>query len=253
MAVLSLTENECKEKFNESRKSILQRYKAATKAALLGANFMSSSSIIVLQALVLHILSIRDAEDPLAVWTFTGAVIRVAEGMGMRIDGDLLGLSPFETEIRRRIWLQLWGHDFRAAELAGQSKVKAIEVDDNAPKPPANIDDKDIYPSMLHLPADSTRPTEMLFCMFKADLGTHARSMKAQLLKKGEGRFTSDELTAMDNLHMKDHFVQQMEEMLETKYIRYCDPSQPLHFFTLICARTATHMMRFLTHHPRRW
>jgi len=80
---------------------------AATKTALLRAKFMSSTSIVVLQALVFHIFSIRDVYEPRAVWILTGIAILVAEGMGMHIDGALLGLSPFETEIRRRIWWQL--------------------------------------------------------------------------------------------------------------------------------------------------
>lgn len=107
MAVLSLTDSECKEMLGETRATLLPRYVAATKTALARARFMSSTSIVVLQALMLHILSIRDIYEPRAVWSLTGVAIRIAEGMGMRLDGTLLGLSPFETEIRRRIWWQL--------------------------------------------------------------------------------------------------------------------------------------------------
>jgi hypothetical protein len=49
--------------------------------------------------------------------------------MGMHLDGILLGLSPFETEIRRRIWWQLRMYDFRAAELSGQAKFRDFELD----------------------------------------------------------------------------------------------------------------------------
>jgi len=114
MAVLSLTEDECKEAFGESRAVLLPRYVAATKGSLSRAKFMSSTSLVILQALLFHILSIRDDYEARAIWTLTGVAIRVAEGMGMRLDGTLLGLSTFETEIRRRIWWQLKLHDFRA-------------------------------------------------------------------------------------------------------------------------------------------
>ncbi|KAL8738249.1 MAG: hypothetical protein Q9181_000929 [Wetmoreana brouardii] len=148
ITVLSLTEDECKEILGETRATLLPRYVAATKAALPRARFMSSTSIVVLQALVLHILSIRDAYHPRAVWSLTGVVICIAEGMGMCLDGTLLGLSPFEAEIRRHIWWQLRMHDFRAAELSGQAKFRDFELDETAPKKPANVSDSDLYPAM---------------------------------------------------------------------------------------------------------
>ncbi|KAL8738248.1 MAG: hypothetical protein Q9181_000928 [Wetmoreana brouardii] len=57
----------------------------------------------------------------------------------------------------------------------------------------------------------------------------------------------------MDDLKIKDGFIKNMEDMLETKYLRFCDPSQPLQFMTLLGARVSTNLMRFLAHHPRRW
>lgn len=67
MAVLSLAENECKEMLEETQALMLPRCVAATNAALSRARFMSSTSVVVLQTLVLHILSIRDASEPRAV------------------------------------------------------------------------------------------------------------------------------------------------------------------------------------------
>lgn len=68
--------------------------------------------------------------------------------MGMHLDGTLLDLSPFETEIRRRIWWQLMPHDFRAAELCGQAKFRDFRFDDTTPRKPANINDSDLHPAM---------------------------------------------------------------------------------------------------------
>jgi hypothetical protein len=253
MAVLSLTEDECKETLGESRGILLTRYVAATKVALSRAKFMSSTSIVVMQALVLHILSVRGVYESRAVWNLTGLAIRVAEGMGMRLDGTLLGLSPFETEIRRRIWWQLKMHDFRAAELCGQAKFRDFELDETTPKKPANVNDSDLYPSMKHAPAESTGPTEMIWCAIRSELSTFAVAHKAKVQKLGKVAFTSEEFAAMDDLKIKDGFIAEIEELMETKFLRFCDPSDPLHYMVSFAARCATDLIRFIAHHPRRW
>jgi hypothetical protein len=253
IAVLSLPEDECKELLGEARATLLLRYVAATRAALSRAKFMSSTSIVVMQALVLHILSVRNIYDSRAVWSLTGLAIRVAEGMGLRLDGVLLGLSPFETEIRRRIWWQLKMHDFRAAELCGQAKFRDFELDETTPKKPANINDSDLYPTMKQAPVESRKPTEMIWCVLRSELATFAATQKAKMQQLGKVGFTSEEFTAMDDLTVKDAFIAEIEDMVETRFLRFCDPADPLQLLVLLGARSAINLIRFIAHHPRRW
>jgi len=253
MAVLSLTDIDCKEIFEEPRAVLLSRYVSATKGALSRAKFMSSASIVVLQALLLHILSIRDDHDARAVWTLTGVALRIAEGMGMRLDGTLLGLSPFETEFRRRLWWQLKLHDFRAAELCGQAKFQDFKLDETTPKRPANVNDSDMYPDMPQAPVESIRPTEMIWCTFRTELASFAANQIARIGHLGKPACTSDEYVAMDDLKFKDIFIKELEDVIETKYLRFCDPCDPLQLMTLVGARCAMNLVRFMAHHPRRW
>ncbi|KAI9891748.1 MAG: hypothetical protein M1814_002498 [Vezdaea aestivalis] len=253
VAIISLTETQCKETLGESRSVLLSHYVEVTKVALSRAKFMSTTSLVVLQALFLHIVSIRDSEDPRAVWSLTGTAIRIAEGMGMRLDGSLLGLSPFETEIRRRIWWQIKMHDFRAAELCGQAKFRDFGQDETTPKPPANVNDSDLYPTMAQPAPDLTRPTEMQWCVFRSDLANFASNQKSRMNKMGKSAFSSEEYAALDDLNMKDGFIKTIEDMIETKHLRFCDPCQPLQLLTLVGARAATNLIRFIAHHPRRW
>lgn len=215
---------------------------------------MSTTSIVVLQALVLHILSIRESYDARAVWSLTGLAIRIAENMGMRIDGSLLGLSPFETEIRRRIWWQLRMHDFRAAELSGQAKFRDFEIDETTPAKPANCNDSEMWPTMSQPPVESTKPTEMIWVALRSDLATFAASQKAKVQKMGlPDSLTSEEFSARDDLQIKDGFIRGIEDMLESKYLRFCDPSNPLQLMALIGGRLSLNLIRFIAHHPRRW
>lgn len=103
-AILTLRDKDCQQRFDETRCSMLVRYTSATEAALSRAKFMSTTSIAILQALVIHLYSVRDIYEPRTVWTLTGVVVRIAQGIGLDRDGTILGLSPFDTEIRRRIW-----------------------------------------------------------------------------------------------------------------------------------------------------
>lgn len=253
MAVLSLTENECKRDLGESRARLLPLYVTATKSALTKANFMSSTSVVVLQALVLHILSIRDDSEPRAVWNLTGLAIRVADSIGLGIDGTLLGLSPFESEIRRRIWWQLRLHDFRAAELCGQAKFRDFKLDETTPKKPANVNDNVLYPMMQQTPIESAKPSEMIWCMFRSELASFAASQISRMGKEGKLMHKSPEYSAMNDLKIKDIFINELEDMIETKYLRFCDPSQPLQLWTLIGARSASSIFQFMAHHPRKW
>ena len=252
-AILSISDEECMEIVGEGRESLLSRYISATKAALTRANFMSSISLVVLQALMIHILAIRNIDEPRSVWALTGLAIRIAENIGLRIDGALLGLSPFETEIRRRIWWQIKMHDFRAAELSGQAKFKDFETDETSPKRPGNIDDSSLYPSMKEPATETDGPTEMLWCVFRSELAMFATSQKVKMMKLAQPMLSSEDYSAMDDLQIKDTFVKDIQERIETKYLRYCDPSQPLQLLTLVGARSAFNIMMFISHHPRRW
>jgi hypothetical protein len=42
-----------------------------------------------------------------SLWSLMGLAVCNAEKLGMHRDGTLLGLSPFETEERRRLWWQM--------------------------------------------------------------------------------------------------------------------------------------------------
>lgn len=253
MAVVSLTGDECKDMLGQSRGVLLPRYVSATKAALSRARFMSTTSLVVLQAFVLHLFSIRDTHEPRAVWSLTGLAMRVADTMGLRIDGTLLGLSPFETEIRRRIWWQLKAHDGRAAELAGQVKFLDFKLDETTPHVPTNVNDSDLYPTMTKAAIGSDRPTEMLWLMFRSDLGQFANAVKDKMRQLGKPRLTQEVFGDMDDLKMKDNLTNEIINMIETKYLRFCDPSQPLQFMTLLGGRVAINIVKFMSHHPRRW
>ena len=253
VAVMSLNDDECKQRLCKPRKTILSRYISATKAALLRAKFMGTISLVVLQALVLHLLSVQNIYEPRAVWSLTGVAVRIAQGMGLERDGISLGLPPFETEIRRRIWWLLKTHDFRAAELCGLAKFRDVDTGAESTKWPTNVNDDQLYPGMPSIVAPSNTLTDIVFVALRYELVNFAVGRIARFRQQGKN-------SGQWNLHASgsdkveiDEAFKEVEGILETKYLRYCDPSQPLHLLTMLLGRFAMNVIRFLTHHPRTW
>jgi hypothetical protein len=253
-AVMSLNDDECKQRLCESRKMLLSRYMTATKVALSRARFMGTTSILLLQALVLHLVSVRDIYEPRAVWSLTGVALRIAQGMGLERDGASLGLSPFEAEMRRRIWWLLKTHDYRAAELCGLPKFRDVDIGPDSTKRPTNVNDDQLFPGMTSLPVELTALTDIAFVALRYELANFAAERVAKFRQQGKKSSQWDQdLASGGGKREADEACGEIESLLEMKYLRHCDPSQPLHLMMMLMARSAINTIRFLTHHPRRW
>jgi hypothetical protein len=252
-AVMSLKDDVCQQRFKETRRSMLSRYACATEAALSRARFMATNHFVVLQALVLHLYSVRDIYEPRATWTLTGVAVRIAQSMGLDRDGTVLGLSPFETEIRRRVWWQLKSHDFRTAELCGVAKFRDIDTGGGSTHWPTNINDKDLHPGMTCIVAETNKLSDAAFVAFKFEMTNFAASRIAMFRKKGTHPSQWNLDTPDNDQAELKSAIKELETSLEMKYLRYCDPSQPLHLVLLLVGRYGMNVVTFLTHHPRRW
>ena len=215
---------------------------------------MSSADLTVLQAFLIHLLSMREVYDSRTLWTLTGVALRMAEGMGLHRDGSVLGLPPFETEMRRRVWWQLKLLDGDMAQLTGFEKFGNFDTDPKSTKLPSNINDDDLYPGMSSPPVPTTNgATDMVFCALRYELRNYWIVYLVEKRQKGEtdnfwnGPWSDGAMTERD----KD--IDEFERVLETKYIRYCDPSAPIQLMSSLIARAAVGTTRLIAHHPRRW
>ena len=107
-------------------------------------------------------MSVRLTIDARSFWTLCGTASRIAQRMGIHRDGAAFNFSPFEAEMRRRLWWNMMVLDFSAAELCGSELAPTVTVGDA--KPPLYIDDADISPDSKELPPERTDgPSEMMF------------------------------------------------------------------------------------------
>lgn len=91
-------------------------------------------------------------------------IVRMAVSMGYHFDGEQLGLSPFETEIRRRVWWQLVVQDANLT-ISNGFKHHNLGPRQFTTKLPLNLNDADLYPGATEPYASREGPTEMGFLL----------------------------------------------------------------------------------------
>jgi hypothetical protein len=234
-AILSLTEDECIKNLSSPypRDILLQKYNFAARQALVNASFLKTTDMAILQAMALFLLSVKSSCDPRTFWILTGTAVRISQRMGLHRDGEKLGLPPFETQMRRRLFYQLLPLDLWAGQLAGTGIAMLPESWDT--EAPWNLNDSDIWPGMTDKPAEVKGATEMMFCLARATLGRALGKAKMMNGWNSSSAKQPEEVEAV--------IVKSQSEVEET-YLRYCDIVDPLHFLTICSARSGVNAMR---------
>jgi hypothetical protein len=87
--------------------------------------------------------------------------------MGLHRDGASLGFSPFESEMRARLWWYIVHIDLRASEFSGANPSKDLFLGDV--KFPLNVEDEDLHPDMEKLPPERVGITSMVLCLLRCE------------------------------------------------------------------------------------
>lgn len=168
--------------------------------------------------------------------------------MGLHRDGTFLGLPPFETEMRRRLWWHLAHVDCRTADVMGTKPSPEISGGDA--KKPINVADDELYPGMTSLPKErsgiNTITLTLIKCEIMETLGKFGASNPTDM--RWEMLYNPD-----ISLAKKDSIIDEVEDHLERKYARYCDLSNTLHTFVSVMIRSAVCKMRLFAHNIRQF
>ncbi len=241
VAVFSITEEECTDQFGQARSTLMQRYQSAARQALLNASFLKTTEMAVLQAYYLFLLSSRHLYDPHTYYILTGIALRIAQRMGLHQDGDKLQLPPFDVEMRRRLFYQIFPLDGRASQSAGTAMMTLPETWDT--KPPLNINDDQIWPGMTEKPVEQKGATEMIFCLSRACLG--------QKLARAGTPINGGAPLGFPDHQEAEKVISEAESEVEEKFIRYCDIVNPLHYLTIGLARSGITALRLKIRLPK--
>ncbi|KZL81280.1 hypothetical protein CI238_00376 [Colletotrichum incanum] len=145
--------------FRSSRDHNIRRFTMGNVIALRKSDYQRNYDMVALQSLLLYLKH----HDRHAAWVISGMVIRIAQKMDYHRDGENLNLTPFEIEMRRRIWWQIIQQDAKNCLTSGWSHSLLPTNWDI--KTPQNINDADLFPRSLYSSTPRKHPTEMAFCL----------------------------------------------------------------------------------------
>lgn len=168
--------------------------------------------------------------------------------MGIHNESTLAKCDILEAEMRRRLWWSLVLFDARVGEMASWKTLTLDPTwDCNIP---LNVSDSDLRPEMKKPPEVQTNTTEALFIVVRSELADFVRHTSFHLdftnpalkpIAKHVRPFTGSEESELNKL----------EETVEQRYLKACDPGNPVHFMTIWTTRAQLAKFRLLEHHSR--
>ncbi|TID22922.1 hypothetical protein E6O75_ATG02096 [Venturia nashicola] len=256
-AVASMSNAECEKRLNQPRVKLLTRLKIGTRQALIKAAFVRSTDLTTLTAFLNFLLCMRHGFDAQTLWVLSGVAFRIAQRIGLHHDQASDSLSPFEIEMRRRLWRQLIILDHTSSELAGSAPTYSIMIGQSDAKLPLNVNDTDLSPTMSSFPTPHEGATDMIFCQLRYEFGSFFVQLTKPGLKAQQQQQQQAHHGGIDDspfsMAKKDETINALEQTLQQKFLKYCDPLIPLHNLTAIAARAAICGMRLRAHHPRQY
>lgn len=226
-AITSMKPQEVQAELGEDHNAIILRYRFAVEQALARADFLRTQSLTVLQAAVLYLLAVWNSTDTQFVWTMTATIYRVAQGLGLHRDGSKLGLSPFETEMRRRIWWHIYLLDSQSSEHL--ATIPLIHEGTYDTQFPLNINDDDISPDSNEPLKGQTGFTETTFLLIQCEMTASSRRFTKKLKTKAGGCYESVEEFS--------RILDELNSLIETRYLKFYDIQVPIQWAAATMAR----------------
>lgn len=139
--------------------------------------------------------------------------------MELHKDGSKLGLSPFEAEMRRRLWWHIIMLQIRTSE---NYSCDPWQYGEGMVDLPMNINDEDMDPSSHRPPQPRTETTEMTMCIIKYESISAAAEAVSRLKAPG-GPLPVLAANSQD-------LIKQFGDRLRTKYLEpaEADPTNPM-------------------------
>lgn len=153
--------------------------------------------------------------------------MRIAQHMGIHTEAGLAKCTPFEAEMRRRLWWALVLFDRRIAEVSGSMGVSYLVPTWDC-KIPLNVSDSELRPEMSEPPKSGSMTSDAIFAAARAEFGDFSRRSSHQL------DFTCPWLKPLVTDAVP---LSAVEEILEEKYVQPCDPKNPLQYMTICMMR----------------
>ncbi|KAH7156723.1 fungal-specific transcription factor domain-containing protein [Dactylonectria macrodidyma] len=235
-AVTSMEEDDVMDNFGATKAELNFKYRLGLEHALAKADFLNSPDIVLVQAFTIFLFLVRRHDSPKFVWMMTGLAIRMAQAIGLHRDGSHFeNLSPYEVQMRRRVWWSICMLDIRASEDQGTDYTIASGSFDT--KLPLNIDDANITPNTKEMPAEHQGIT----CMSIALVSYEMCEVTRQMMAPG----------AKPSLEEQSRLLNSLYEKLENGYLQYSTETWSIASLVMItCTRLVIAKLRLLIYLP---
>lgn len=245
ISILSITDTDCQSMFGSSKEHLLVRHQFACQQALINCDYLRTSDRDCLTALYLYLVSVSLNTDPRSLSSMLGVAIRIAKRVGIHSEAVNAKFAPLEAESRRRLWWSLVLFDTRIGEKADHKTTSLDPTWDCSI--PLNIYDSDLWREMKETPVVEPKSTEAIFSVVRYELANFIRHSTFYL------DFSSPALKpiAKGGPVVQGSAVTAMEEAIEDRFLRFCDPENPLQFMTIWTARSQLAKLKLIEHYSR--
>ncbi|KAF5025772.1 hypothetical protein F66182_2105 [Fusarium sp. NRRL 66182] len=221
-AVTSMEEQEVQANLGASQAHFISQFRFALEQALAKANLLNTSDMASLQAFVIYLTVVKCHDDSRFCWTLTSLCVRMAQALGLHRDGQQLGLSPFEVEMRRRLWWAIVSIDLRAAEEMGSDLIISDKNFDT--QLPSNINDADIDPSFTEMPTPRQGRTDTAICLSRYEIQALSRRFFTAVTQMRPVDPKDVEKSLVERERMLVQVYDRMEDKFLKNVIREDDP-----------------------------
>ncbi|KAI0140204.1 hypothetical protein GGR57DRAFT_509487 [Xylariaceae sp. FL1272] len=233
-AVTSMEEEDIAINFTSSKTELNLKYRLGLEQALAKADFLNVPDLGLVQAFAIFLFLVRRHDSPRFVWMMTGLVVRMAQALGLQRDPSHFNIfTPFEAEMRRRVWWALLLLDVRSSEDQGTDF--SIQYGSFDTRIPLNINDADIDPHATQTPVEREGITDMSLPLVTAITSNFSRQMMLP-------RTTMSE---------QDRLLGQVYAELDKGYLKYSkDPGDIAAWVAVVALRVMCGKLTLLTHLP---
>lgn len=221
--------------FGVSKAELSLKYRLGLEHALAQADFLSNPDLALVQAFTIFLGLVRRHDSPRYVWMMTGLAIRMAQALGLHRDGSHFShLTPFEVEMRRRVWYALCALDLRASEDQGTDVTIAHSSYDT--RLPLNINDEDINIETKVTPLERPGIADSTIAILMYRINDTSRKM----------------ISPGTTLEEQDALLQEMSELFDRGYVQHStEPGSMVAWVGTTCLRLVVAKMTLLVYLPR--
>ncbi|KAL8996142.1 MAG: hypothetical protein Q9169_004289 [Polycauliona sp. 2 TL-2023] len=205
-------------------------------------NIDPSLEALMFSIYCIAILSIGSEDaSPQSLSPMLGVVIRIAQRMGIHSEFVLADYTPFEAEMRRRLWWSLILFDKRMGEL-GNSRISTLDPTWDC-QIPLNVSDTDLWPEMKSRPVSRKEPSDAVFAVVRSELGDYLRHTSFHL------KFSNPALIPLaKNGFLDIGQLVKLEQTLEDRYFGNLNHENPLHYMTILTTQAQLSKYYLMVH-----